>query len=301
MIDSSFVYAEAVKAGFDLCGIARFRTMDAHDSYLARWLEAGYGAALGYMHRNREQRHDLSLLVGNARSVIVCAVSYKNEVSMTIPTPERPGVASYALAEDYHVTLKNMLFTLMNSIRDRYPAVKGRCFTDSAPVFEKAWAEVAGIGVRGKNSLLINPRLGSFILLGEVIIDAGCTEYSQPIAGDICGKCTRCMDACPNGAIVSPGVIDARRCISCLTIERPAIESDRAMTRNAIFGCDICQSVCPHNSRAPMHVNPLFDPVTDPRTLTHEFWEKITQQEFDRLFARTPMTRAGLENIKRHL
>lgn len=301
MVDSSFVYSEAVKAGFDLCGIARFRTMDAHDGHLGRWLEAGYGSMLGYMHRNREKRNDLSLLVGNACTVIVCAVSYKNEASMAIPSREHPGVASYAIVEDYHVTIKNMLFQLMCSIKERYPQVGGRYFTDSAPVFEKAWGEVAGIGVRGKNSLLINPRLGSFILLGEVIIDDECTEYSSSLTDDICGKCTLCMDACPNGAIVSPRVIDARRCISCLTIEMPACESDRTMTRNAIFGCDICQSVCPHNRRAPMHVNPRFDPVADPSTMTREFWENITQEEFDRLFARTPMTRAGLENIKKHL
>lgn len=256
-------------------------------------------SGMEYMRRNREKRLDPGTLVEGAQTVIVCAVNYKN------PAWEQAGrtmkIASYSYAPDYHTLIKGMLGTMFEGLAAEYPGVRGRSFCDTAPVLEKAWAVEAGLGWMGKNSLLITPQYGSFVLLGELVIDAECDVYDRPYAGDGCGSCTRCIDICPGGAIRSPRVVDTGRCIARLLNERMA--EGMAILPETILhgwlqGCDECQSCCPHNHKTPFYANPAFAPVIDPALTTPEFWSALSESEFHRIFGGTPLARTGFEVIK---
>lgn len=298
MISSEKIKRFAAEAGFDLCGIARVRYLGDQSAGLSEWLGKGYDSGLGYMRRNVDKRLDPSLLYEGAESVIVCAANYKNG-SWDQRTGANPGISSYALTHDYHTTIKGRLKLVLSRLGEEYPDLRGRCFTDSAPVLEKSWAIEAGLGWRGKNSLVVTPRYGSFVFLGEIIIDAEADVYDRPFAAGRCGACTTCMDACPNNAIVEPYVIDTNRCISRLTTQKlPEGETSAAGTHGWIFGCDICQSTCPHNSRTPMAQDAVFKPLFDPASCGEEFWNGLDDAGFDKTFGTTPMARTGFEDIK---
>jgi epoxyqueuosine reductase len=282
--------AEAIKdimigEGFDLCGITPVRVFADQRAFYEGWLERGYGGSLDYMKRNVDKRFDAGLLVPGARSIIVCGVSYKNDTSMGYGESCVPKIASYARAADYHTTIKSMLRAAAAKLEEQYGAFGWRAFTDSAPVLEKRAAAEAGLGWIGRNTLLVSPRFGSFVLLGELIIDCEVDVYDTPLAGAGCGNCSRCTDACPNNALTSEG-IDTRKCIACMTIEK-GDTPDSASTHGWLFGCDECQSVCPHNASAPMYSNPLFAPLFDPREITIEDWQAQAPEQF----RRTPLTR----------
>jgi len=321
MISKAYIEQAAREVGFDLCGVAHVRELTERKAPFARWLEAGYDSGLGYMSRNFDKRFDPAALVEGARTVVVCAVSYKTSVD---ELPQGwPQVSSYALARDYHPTIKGMLAALLERVRAVEPAASGRGFCDMAPLLEKAWAVEAGLGWQGKNALVINPRLGSFILLGELVMDIEVESFSEPFTEERCRDCRLCMDACPIGAIVAQQVIDTSRCISRLTVERPlevtvpapagaengtasACEARREARsprpaapalHNHLFGCDICQRVCPWNHHAPDHTNPAFDPVIDPAELTLDFWHSLTRERFDEIFGQTPLARRGYDAI----
>ncbi len=299
MLDSEYIKQTAKACGFSLCGVARCRPLDERKKFFDQWFAQGYDASLEYLRRHMDKRLDPSLLVEGAKTIVVCAVHYKNS-AWNQPLERIPKIASYAYARDYHKTIKEMLFALLARIRERYGNVGGRCFTDTAPLLEKAWATEAGLGWIGKNSLLITPQYGSFILLGELVLDAEADCYDTPCRENRCGNCTACIDHCPAGAIRAPHIIDARRCISRLTIERLPEEeaSDRHNLHGWIFGCDVCQSCCPHNARSPLHTLRTFDPVLDPAETTAAFWQNLTEEEFQRLFGETPLLRAGYHRIK---
>ena len=281
-----------------MCGIARVRHLGEQSTRLSKWLDKGYDSGLSYMHRNVEKRLDPSLLYEGARSVIVCAANYKNE-SWDQRLNTNPKISSYALARDYHFTMKDWLKLLLTRLAEEYPGLHGRCFTDSAPLLEKSWAIEAGVGWRGKNSLIVTPHYGSFVFLGEIVTDAEADTYDTPFTADNCGNCTACIDACPNKAIVRPYVIDTSRCISRLTTERlPEGETTSTGTHGWIFGCDICQSVCPHNRRTPFTDNPAFKPFLKPVECGEEFWDKLGEKEFGNLCGTTPMARSGFGNIR---
>ncbi len=299
MISSQKIKRFVAEAGFDLCGIARARHLGEQATRLSEWLDKGYDSGLSYMHRNVDKRLDPALLYEGAESVIVCAANYKNE-SWDQQSSINPRISSYAITQDYHTSLKDGLNIVLARLKEEYPDLRGRCFTDSAPVLEKSWAIETGLGWRGKNSLIVTPRYGSFIFLGEIIIDAEADIYDHPFTDDFCGTCTACMDACPNKAIVRPYVIDTSRCISRLTTERlPEGETTATGTHGWIFGCDICQSVCPHNRRTPHTDNPVFKPFLKPADCGKEFWDNLDRIEFDNLCGTTPMARTGFENIKK--
>lgn len=296
MIDHLYIKRLAAGAGFDLCGIAPCRHLAENETLFRAWLARGRQSSLGYLERNVDKRFDARRLVEGARTAVVCAVSYKNRVGEGYPPGHRTKVASYACAADYHATLRTMLGGMLDALRAAHPGLGGRAFVDTAPLAEKQLAVEAGLGWIGRQSLLVTPRFGSFVLLGELVLDAACDRYDEPLAGAGCGSCRRCVEACPTGAVCNDRAIDARRCISCHTIERtPAAE---IALDGWIFGCDACQSRCPYNLRAPLHLHPAFDPLLDPLSFPPERWLAMEEAEFRTSFGRTPLMRSGLRRLQ---
>lgn len=297
MIPKNIIINAALDEGFDLVGVVRAEALDAERNVFSDWLLRGSHSTLSYLERNLEKRFDPRLLVDGCRSVVVCAVSYLSLYGRGYSAGCRTKVASYALARDYHKSIKEMLWRVAERIKDYAPDMSYRAFTDSAPVAEKSLAVRAGLGWIGRNSLVVNPRYGSMLHLGELFISEDVDAYDTPLEGVGCGTCRRCVDSCPNGAISEDRSLDTRRCISCRTIERE--DTSQPITLDGwIYGCDACQNVCPFNHHAPLHRNSLFDPLFDPTSLDAESWRSMSEAEFQQLAGDTAMTRAGLERIK---
>ena len=289
----------ASELGFDLCGIARTTIFEKNEQAYKRWLEQGYDSSLEYMRRNCDKRFDVRELVDGAQSVVVCAVSYKSDISGGYTPKSRCKVASYACTRDYHKSIKKMLLTMLKQLQATNPSLTGRAFVDSAPLLEKQYAVEAGLGWIGHQSLLITPEYGSYVLLGELVLCEEADRYDSPYAGIGCGECRRCMEACPTGAVVSEMTINTSRCISCHTIEaEPHSSLD---LHGWIFGCDECQNICPYNRRATLHRNPSFDPLFDPRNISAEQWREMSDEDFSVRFGSTPLKRSGLERIKKNI
>lgn len=296
MLDHSHIKRLAAEAGFDLCGVAPCRHLGEGEARFREWIAGGYQSSLAYLERNTEKRFDPRLLVEGARTAVVCAVGYKNRMSDGYPAGHRTKVASYACTRDYHTTLREMLRTLFEGLRSRNPELRGRIFVDTAPLAEKLLAVEAGLGWIGRQSLLVTPTLGSFVVLGELILTQEADRYDSPFEGTLCGTCRACVEGCPTGAVMPGRGIDTSRCISCHTIEREP--SRRIDLHGWIFGCDACQSVCPWNRRAPQHRNRAFDPVFDPLGMDTACWQALDETEFERQCGQTPLTRSGLERIR---
>jgi epoxyqueuosine reductase len=252
-----------------------------------------------YMERNFEKRTNPQQLVEGAKSVVVLLQNY-NPSKTELQSDYK--IAKYAYGEDYHIVLKEKLFALFQYIDKEIAPVKGRCFTDSAPVLERSLAVRAGLGWIGKNGNLLTRDLGSFVFIAELIIDLD-LEYDTPNLRNYCGLCNICVEQCPTGAIVEPKVIDARKCISYLTIEnRNEIpETYKGKTQNWIFGCDICQDVCPWNRKAVFTTEKRFSPNPKPVSLNNKDWENLSQADFDNFFDKSPINRAGLLGIQRNI
>ena len=295
MFDLTQIKALAHEVGFDLCGVAQCRVLEQDRRFFEGWIEEGYASSLDYLKRNIACRADARMLVEGAKSVIVCAVSYKNRVSDGYPDGHRAKVASYACTTDYHTTIKTMLFELCKRLKALDADLSARCFVDSAPIFEKRYAVEAGLGWIGRQSLLVTPEYGSFVLLGEIVMTAECDKYDSPLKVVGCGECRRCVEACPNGAIKERH-IDTSRCIPCATIERER-EGAELPLNGWIFGCDECQSVCPYNRKAPYAKNEKFAPVFNPLELSSQDWLSLSESEFAEKYSATPLSRAGLERI----
>ncbi len=271
----------AQDVGFDLCGVAKCAVYKQDRAFLERWIEQGFVSSLDYLKRNIECRSDATKLVEGARSVIVCAVAYKNPVSDGYPADHKAKVASYACTTDYHTTIKQMLFELCARLKQIDGDFEARCFVDSAPIFEKRYAVEAGLGWIGRQSLLVTPEFGSFVLLGEIVTTAECDSYDSPREGVGCGECRRCIDACPNHAVIERH-IDTSRCISCATVER--INEDEGCDLHGwIFGCDECQSVCPYNRKAPYYTNERFAPLFNPITMSPEEQATLSKEKIAKL------------------
>ena len=280
----------AQEVGFDLCGVARCANFQQDRLFLEGWIERGYASSLEYLKRNIERRSDASPLVEGAKSVIVCGVAYKNRISEGYPEGHDAKVASYACTTDYHLTIKQMLFELCQRIKESCPDFAARCFVDSAPIFEKRYAVEAGLGWIGRQSLLVTPQFGTFVLLGEIVTSEECDHYDTPLVSVGCGECRRCVEACPNGA-VKERHIDTSRCISCATIERADV-GEKLPLHGWIFGCDECQTVCPYNRKAPLATNPRFAPIFNPAEMTREEWLSLSDETFAEQFGTTPLARA---------
>ena len=299
MILSDHIKSAAQRLGFDLCGIARCQNFEMNERAYMRWLEMGYDSSLGYMRNHLDKRFDVRQLVDGAKTVVVCAVSYKSEISVGYTESDSCKIASYACNRDYHKTLKKMLLRLLAELQSQYPQLQGRAFVDSAPLLEKQYAVEAGLGWIGRQSLLVTPEFGSYVLLGELVLDVEADVYDAPYEGVGCGECRRCMEACPTSAIVAPMTINTAKCISCRTIET---ENDTNIDLHGwIFGCEECQNCCPYNRRAALHRNEAFNPLFDPRDISAEQWLAMSEEVFSARFGTTPLKRSGLERIKKNI
>lgn len=293
--------ARAAELGFEACRIARAEPLDEEARRLEAWLRSGMHASMAWMERHFEVRVDPGRLLEGARSVICLLHSYYVPVEPD-RRPEVGRIARYAWGEDYHEVLKEKLWALFAFLEERVPGVRGRAFVDSGPVLEKAWAVRSGLGWQGKNSNVLHPRLGSYFFLGELIVDIE-LAYDGPIP-DHCGRCTRCIEACPTEAIVAPYVVDSRRCISYWTIEHRGEEIDPEVARrmgNWIFGCDICQEVCPWNKFARATGEARFLPRPGMTDTPLEVWEELNLEAFRRRFSRSAVKRAKFEGFLRNV
>jgi epoxyqueuosine reductase len=289
----------ARKYGFAFCGISEATTLDQERKHLEDWLLRGYQGTMGYLERHQDLRLDPRALVPGAKSVVSLAYNYFPNRNL-----DRAGtykVAKYAYGEDYHKVLKKKLKGMLRDIRTQVGEVHGRAFVDSAPVMERQWAAKSGLGWIGKNGLVLNRSMGSFFFLCELIIDLPLVP-DGPV-GDYCGTCTRCLDACPTAAFPQPGVLDASKCISYLTIELKGTvpEVFQGKMDDWIFGCDICQDVCPWNRFSKPAREEAFSPGEHLPAMEKHDWEEITEEVFNRVFEHSPLRRAGYHGIKKNI
>ncbi len=296
---TEMIKARARELGFSRVGVARAERLDEDAERLRSWLEGGKHGTMRWMENWFEKRVDPRKLVAGAKSVIVLAHNYFTEKKQY--DPQAPMIAKYARGKDYHWVLKQKLGTLLELLQQQADGITGRVFVDSAPLLERAWGARAGLGWIGKNSLLLHPEEGSFFFLSEIVVDCE-LEYDQPLE-EMCGSCTMCISSCPTGAIVEPRVVDARRCLSYLTIEHRG-ELPEALTgrmNNWMFGCDICQDVCPFNRQSKSHTEPQFEPDEEMLSMTWADWQKLDRATFNRLFKGTAVTRTRYQGLKRNI
>ena len=301
MTDARPLKSIAYDLGFAFCGVARAEFMAPEARQLERWLNLGLHAGMGYMANHFDLRVDPTKLVPGAKTVVVLGYNYFPEDDS--PSRQNPKIARYAYGEDYHRVVRKKGKELLHRVRETYGAVEGRVFVDSAPVLERQWAERAGQGWLGKNTLLLRRDSGSYFFLCELIVDLE-LEPDPPVAKDFCGTCRRCIDACPTDAIADEGyVLDAGRCISYLTIElKEALPAGFGESLDGwIFGCDICQEVCPWNRFAEPHDEPAFLPSPELANMSHDDWRALTEEAFTQVFGRSPLKRRGLAGIKSSL
>lgn len=284
--------------GFSYCGISRAEFLKEEAPKVEDWLQKGYQGKMGYLENHFEKRLDPTKLVPGAKSVVSLIYNYyPKEVHSADVGPK---IAKYAYGQDYHFVIKDKLKAFVTTIQEEIGQVEGRAFVDSAPVHERAWAAKSGLGWIGKNSLLLNPKMGSFFFLAELIIDLA-LEPDGPIR-DYCGNCTACVDACPTDAIAEPYVVDGSKCISYLTIElKDEIPLDfKGKMNDWAFGCDICQDVCPWNRRAKPHQEEKFNPQGWEGFSENE-WHELTHEVFQKVFKKSAVKRTKFEGLKRNL
>jgi epoxyqueuosine reductase len=289
----------ATELGFSHCGIAKAEFLEAEAPKLEEWLKRSYQGEMHYMENHFDMRLDPRILVPDSKSVISLTYNYYTDQKQN---EDAPKISRYAYGEDYHHVVKDKLKILLQHMQETIGDINGRCFVDSAPVMERAWASKAGIGWIGKHSLLINKTQGSFFFLAEIIVDAE-LEYDNPFATDHCGTCTACMDACPTNAIVENKVVDGSKCISYFTIElKDAIPASyKAKFDDWMFGCDICQDVCPWNRFSKQHTEPKFTPNPKLLAMNRREWQEITEDVFNELFQKSAVKRTKYEGLKRNI
>ena len=289
----------AKKLGFQSCGISKARFLVEEEAKLSQWLSQKKQGEMAYMENHFDMRLDPRKLVEGAKSVI--SLSYNYFTSEKQIDPNAPKISKYAYGDDYHFVVKNKLKSLLAIIQTEIGDVNARVFVDSAPIMEKAWAQQSGLGWIGKNANLINQQNGSFFFLAEIIIDID-LRYDAPVT-DHCGTCTKCIDACPTEAIVAPYVVDGSKCISYFTIElkNEFPKEVKGKFDNWMFGCDICQDVCPWNKFAKPHQEKLFQPSTTLLSMNKKEWEEITAETFQVLFKNSAVKRTKFEGLKRNI
>ncbi|MDX1686090.1 MAG: tRNA epoxyqueuosine(34) reductase QueG [Saprospiraceae bacterium] len=291
---------KARKLGFLDVRMARAEKMEAEAVRLQEWLQKGYHGEMEYMENHFEKRTDPTLLVPGARTVICLAFNYYTEADQE--DPDAPRISKYAYGRDYHKVLKTKLKRLYTFVRELDESIEGRYFVDSAPVLERDWARRSGLGWMGKNTMIIHPKRGSYFFLSELILNVELPP-DDPIQ-DYCGTCTRCIEACPTDAILDSGYqMDGSKCISYLTIElKSAIPGKfKGKMENYIFGCDICQEVCPWNRFSTPHDEPDFEPTKELLEMTEQDWKNLTEEEFEELFRGSAVKRAKFSGIKRNI
>jgi epoxyqueuosine reductase len=297
---SHLIKTEAKNLGFLFCGISKAEFLEEEAPRLETWLKKNMHGEMQYMENHFDKRLDPRLLVDGARSVISLGLNYYTDQPQTDPLS--PKISKYAYGSDYHSVIKDKLKQLLEVINDEIGEVGGRAFVDSAPVLDKAWAKKAGLGWIGKNTNLINQKAGSFFFLAELIVDLE-LEYDIAPTADHCGTCTRCIDACPTEAIVAPYIVDGSRCISYLTIElKNEIPKEFSNKMdNWMFGCDVCQDVCPWNKFSVLNSEPAFAPHADLLNLNKQDWDEITEEVFQKVFKNSAVKRTKFSGLKRNI
>jgi epoxyqueuosine reductase len=291
---------EAQRLGFDFVGIAKAEFMEEEARRLEQWLQQGLHGEMQYLEGHFDKRVDPTLLVPGAKSVVSLLYNYATPLKQKDPLA--PKISTYAYGKDYHHVIKEKLKTLLAFLQEKIGEVNGRCFVDSAPVLERDWAKRAGTGWVGKNTLLIHPKAGSNFFLAELILDLT-LEPDGPMK-NYCGTCRRCIDACPTEAISPQGyLLDASKCISYLTIElRSAIPNEFAgKMDNWMFGCDVCQDVCPWNRFSKPHQEPAFEPSEALLNMSRENWEELTEEVFQKVFQQSAVKRTKYQGLKRNI
>ncbi len=298
---SKLIKEKALELGFSAVGISKAKFLDNESQLLQEWLNNGFHGEMNYMENNFEKRTDPRKLVKGAKSIISVLLNYYPGKLQKDNTYK---ISKYAYGKDYHFVVKEKLHDLLEFIQTEIGDVSGRAFVDSAPVMDKVWAAKSGLGWIGKNTNLISKEFGSFVFIGELIIDLE-LEYDHPDSyreKDYCGTCTRCIDACPTKAL-SPYRLDARKCISYLTIEKEGDlpEEMKGKWKDWIFGCDICQDVCPWNSKMKPHNQQAFNISDELKTFTKEDWQNLNEPTFKKLFKNSPVERTKFKGLRRNI
>ncbi|MGB3365842.1 MAG: tRNA epoxyqueuosine(34) reductase QueG [Thermodesulfobacteriota bacterium] len=293
---------KASELGFDLVGISPVDSFPESQFY-KEWLNKGFSGEMSYLERNPEKREDIQNVLPGAKSVISCAMNYNTDYPYSIEKTDKTKgwISRYAWGDDYHDTITDKLRVLMSYISTESPEeVMSKVYVDTGPVLERTYGKYAGVGWVGKNTCLINQKIGSWIFLGEIITNIE-LEYDTPVP-DRCGTCTRCIDACPTDAIIEPYVLDSRLCISYLTIElKDKIPSElREKIDNNIYGCDICQDVCPWNKRAHVTDKPEFEPRQELFNPDLSYISKLSVEDFRKQFKGSPIKRTKRRGLLRN-
>jgi len=296
---TNLIKTEAKRLGFLSCGISKAQFLEEEAPRFEKWLNQEMHGEMKYMENHFDKRLDPTKLVQDSKSVISLLLNYyPDQIQENESVPK---ISKYAYGTDYHFVIKDKLKSLLQFINEKIGQVHGRAFVDSAPVLDKAWAAKSGLGWIGKNSNLITKEVGSFYFIAELIIDLD-LEYDNPTT-DHCGTCTACIDACPTQAIVEPYMVDGSKCISYFTIElkNEIPTSLKGQFENWMFGCDICQDVCPWNRFSKSHSEPLFNPHPDLLSMTKDDWEEITQDVFQKIFKKSAVKRTKFSGLKRNI
>jgi epoxyqueuosine reductase len=290
----------SLELGFDDCGFSRAEALPQNAQWMEQWLEKGFQGEMSYLERNKEKRYDPRLLVENTLTVVTFLFNYFP--AEEVVSSDGYKISKYAYGADYHQLIRDKLMLLLQNIEVHTGPLQARAFTDSAPVLDRAWAEKCGLGFIGKNTCLIHPRKGSFFFIGHLFLPID-LEADEAGVTDYCGTCRRCIDACPTGALVQAHELDAQRCISYLTIEyRGELPAElKPCFKDWIFGCDICQDVCPWNRFSKPHKEPLFALKEELKTMKKTDWHQLTKEKYNELFKKTAVERTKFEGLKRNI
>tara|TARA_B100001250_G_scaffold143207_1_gene122529 strand:- start:319 stop:1239 length:921 start_codon:yes stop_codon:yes gene_type:complete len=291
---------KALELGFDLVGVADVDSIENEKNHLYNWLEIGHHASMSWMEKRKEERGNILKYYPEAKSIISLGVNYyanKNQLDIK----SKYQFSNYAWGEDYHLVLKERLYVFLNWITNNFSDINGIACVDTSPVMEKVWAQRAGLGWQGKHTNLINRNFGSWFFLGELILSCK-LDYDQPFSEDLCGTCTACIDACPTQAI-TPYKLDSGKCISYLTIEhRGAFPNNKDDLHGWIYGCDICQEVCPWNEKFSKETSfKEFYPRKDIKEKSDAEWEKLSETEFKKIFKKSAVKRTKFIGLKRNI
>ena len=295
---SDFIKNKSIELGFISCGISKSAFLENEIGRFESWLKNNYHGQMSYMERNFDKRMDTRKLVDGSKSVISLLFNYYPSKEINNDSFK---ISKYAYGKDYHFIIKDKLKSLLSSMRNEIGEIDGRVFVDSAPIMEKAWAKKSGLGWIGKNTNLISKKTGSFFFIAEIIVDLE-LEYDNEVT-DHCGSCTACLDACPTDALYEPYKIDASKCISYFTIElKDQFPNDLKKDFNDwIFGCDICQDVCPWNKFSIPNKEPLLNPKNEINQYSKKDWLELTDEVFKVVFKETPLERTKFKGLKRNI
>jgi epoxyqueuosine reductase len=299
-IMSDGIKEKARSLGFDLCGIARPRVLAENEAVLEKWCHAGMNDQMNYLKRDIRKRSNPELVFPGAKSIVVVGINYYSEIRQKYS--DAPVISRYTYGKDYHVVIGVKLEELLGFIKQIVPAVKGKVYVDSGPVLEKPWAVEAGLGWQGKHSIVINSEIGSFFFIGILVLNIE-LEFDEPFKDEHCGECRLCIDLCPTAAINNDRTIDARKCISNLTIENrgPVPDEFVPMLGGRVYACDKCQEVCPWNKKAVPNKHPEFQISDELAGLARNEWLNLSKEKFDELFKGSPVERVKYERFKKNI